>query len=103
MAILNIYSIRDNKVSTFDKPFIDVSDIHATRQLNVAVNDRQCQLAMFPEDFDLYRLGSIDDQTGVVTPESTPKFIIAAVSVRKNYQNQDAINALAETLKGGQK
>jgi hypothetical protein len=81
--ILKIYAIRDNKTSAFLRPFIELNDIQATRGLQQAVNDDKIQLSMFAEDFDLYLLGEIDDQSGAITPEKLPEFIVSAISLKK--------------------
>jgi hypothetical protein len=81
--ILKIFAIRDNKVGAFMRPFIEQSEIQATRALHQAVNDKAIQISMFAEDFDLYRLGEVDDQSGKLTTEKTPEFICSAESLKK--------------------
>jgi hypothetical protein len=84
---LSLYSVRDNKVSAYGKPFPEANNIQATRGLQIAVNTKEIQLSIFPEDFDLYKVGVFDDQTGEITTQK-PEFIISAVSlVKKEEKN----------------
>lgn len=81
--MLKIFSVRDTKVSSFSKPFTTKNEIEASRAFYVAVNDRECQVSQFPEDFDLFLLGEFDEVTGVIKPVEPPKFIVGAVSLVK--------------------
>jgi len=83
MARLNVYSIRDNKVSSFGTPFFSVSDVTATRSLIRAIGDSQLQLSMFAEDFDLYTFGSYNDSDGSFDLLKQPKFVVSAVSLKQ--------------------
>jgi len=78
---MSIYSIRDNKASAFNTPFFSESDVLATRSLTQAVRDPRLQLSMFPEDFDLYRLGLYDPVSGIISPAKQPEFVVSAVAV----------------------
>lgn len=90
MAQLKFFSIRDNKVSAYLRPFVDQNEIMAVRGLTAAVNmpKDSSQVAQFPEDFDLYHVATMDDITGEVIPEQPPKFIISAINcVKKGNEN----------------
>lgn len=82
MATVKIFAVRDNKVSSFLRPFAEQNEIMATRSLQIAINEPGIQLGMFPQDFDLYLLGEMDDINGHIIPEETPKFIISAISLK---------------------
>nr|WAE43332.1 MAG: nonstructural protein [Microviridae sp.] len=82
MPILKLFAIRDNKVGAYCKPFVESNAIQASRALHQAVNDPLVQLSQFPEDFDLYELAEIDDQTGNVTEKGSPIFVVSAVSLK---------------------
>lgn len=78
-----LYSIYDKKAKVFGLPFHAPSDVVAMRQVSVAAKDPQLQLAMFPDDFDLYQIGYFDDQTGKITVPGVPVFVIAVCSLSK--------------------
>lgn len=89
MSTQKIFAIRDNKVSAYLRPFVEPNEIQAVRGLQVALADEKIQLSMFPEDFDLYFLGEMDEITGVITPSEPPKFIVSAVSCKKMFEQQE--------------
>jgi len=81
---MKLFSIRDNKVSIYNRPFCEPDEISAVRSLSSVVNfEQKSQIAQFPGDFDLYHLATVDLITGETTPECPPKFIISAVSLVK--------------------
>jgi len=86
---MEMYSIKDNKVGTFSKPFAAVNKAEATRMLHTACNDPQVQLSMYPEDFDLYHVCTFSELTGQVkspineTGSVGPDFVVSAVSLKK--------------------
>jgi len=87
---MEMYSIKDNKVGTFNKPFSAVNKQDATRMLHTACNDPQVQLSMYPEDFDLYHVATFNEQTGHITGPvdnnnryDGPLFIVSAISLKK--------------------
>lgn len=82
---MNLYSIKDNKVGVFAKPFMCVNNAEATRMLHAACNDDKVQLSMYPEDFDLYHIGSMNEQTGHLNSpsENGPVFVVSAISLKK--------------------
>jgi len=97
MSTLKMFAIRDNKVSAYGRPFCEQNEILASRALSVAVKDTATQLSHFPEDFDLYLLGEFDDISGVLTPETPPKFVVGAVSLKKLAESRDSLVAELET------
>lgn len=82
---MRLYSIKDNKVGVFQKPFTAINNAEATRMLHTACNDDKLQLSVYPEDFDLYFIGTMNDQTGVLQAASGngPEFVVSAVSLKK--------------------
>lgn len=65
---LNIYSVRDLKAS-FGDVMMDVNDAVAMRNFQVACSRENTPLHVKGSDFELYRVGSFDTETGVITPE----------------------------------
>ena len=62
-----VYCVRDSK-SGFTSPVLSASDDLAKRDFFFAVSHDNALLANFPVDFDLYRVGSFDTVTGILTP-----------------------------------
>lgn len=77
--MLKIYSIKDTKAG-FMNPFYLQNDEVAIRSIKKAANDTTKVNAVneFPEDKELWYLGTFDEDTGAITGEK-PKFLIKAV------------------------
>lgn len=73
-----IYSLFDRAVATYARPMFAVAAGQVLRDLKVAVNDQQRQenLVMHSADFDLYKLGSFDDQTGRFELLDKPELVL---------------------------
>jgi len=59
-------AVRDRAADTFGRPFFVAAVAQAIRSFSDEVNraDKDNQLFNHPEDFDLYEVGSFDDDTG---------------------------------------
>lgn len=86
---MNLYSVKDNKVGIYQRPFVSVNDAEASRELHRAVQDNTLQLSMYAEDFDLYYIGKIDDNSGKITQKETePRFVVGAISFKKIVETE---------------
>lgn len=74
---LKMYAVRDGAAQVFMRPFPSQSDGVAIRDFTTAVNEpnRESQLYMHPEDFDLYVVGEWDNETGMFAPAEVPSQI----------------------------
>lgn len=79
---LKIYSIRDSKAEIYNTPFFQKTHGEAERNFMQLVNDDKSTVGKFPEDFDLYYLGTYDDQTGKLSALETPQHQIKAVNLK---------------------
>lgn len=77
----NAYAIRDSKAEIFYPPFYQHTHGAAERDMKTLVNDKSSTIAKHPEDFDLWLLGSFDDNTGVFTALPTPTHLVKAVQL----------------------
>ncbi|UPW41945.1 nonstructural protein [Dipodfec virus RodF1_63] len=77
--IMNIYAIRDTK-SGFLSPTLDVSHEVSRRNFEHAFMVASGESLFFThaEDYSLYCLGSYDTESGVITPNVVPEFIMNA-------------------------
>ena len=76
--IYGVFSIRD-KATCFMSPIVDVSEKSAIRNFARAVNNPDGLMEFAPGDFDLYQIGTYDDQTGKLEALS-PVVMIASGS-----------------------
>lgn len=78
-----VYSIRD-KFSGFGWPTVDTNDATAKRNFSFAVNNPAPNNMTFaPGDYDLYKIGFFDNDTGVFekTEGGIPEFIVNGASL----------------------
>lgn len=75
--ISGIYAIKDAK-STFMPCTVDVNDATAVRNFEHAVRLKDSILSSHPNDFALFRVGSFDNETGIVTAPIVPEFLCDA-------------------------
>lgn len=74
---IGIFAIRDSALGTFMPPYFYGSDGAAIRAFGDAVG-REAPDNLFhahPEHFSIYRLGSFDDETGLITAHE-PQYIV---------------------------
>lgn len=76
--INTIYSIKDTKIG-FTAPFTMQNDAVAVRAFSASAQAQQPNpVNTFPEDKELWKMGTFDDQTGVITSYE-PKYVAKAV------------------------
>lgn len=76
-----VYTIRDAKTGIYSKPFHAVNEPDAIRSFAQVVKDPRSVIATSPEDYDLYKVGTFDDQTGIFTCLATPEHRVKAVTL----------------------
>lgn len=82
MALMQIYSILDKKVTRFGPPLSFTHDEEVKRHLRNAVNKEGNDLNRYPEEFDLYRLGHMDESDGRLTSLAVPERIATLVDLK---------------------
>jgi hypothetical protein len=73
--LLYVYSIYDKKIEVYNTPFFFSDHISAARAFGRLQLDPQSMLYAYPDDYALYQIGEFDDQTGIVSPVTPPKYI----------------------------
>lgn len=86
---LNIYAIMDNKMSAFMTPFFSHNDLTAQRSLKMAVSSEGSAIATAPEDFDLYKIGIFDDESGLIDSHPTPVFVTRAAHLKEKSSTDE--------------
>lgn len=79
----NLYSVRDIKLQKYGIPFVAPNDEIAKRMLHSTISAGGTTMSEFPEDFQLYKLGNYDDDTGEFETEN--EFLANATE----YKNED--------------
>lgn len=76
--IKTIYAMKDD-LRGFLSPFTDVNDDVAMRNFDFGCKSND--LVNFrPQDFSLYKLGSIDEDSGIITPLASPVYLMSALT-----------------------
>lgn len=79
---LKAFSIRDAKGEVFHPPFYKHTHGEAERDFHQTTKDEKSMVNKYPEDYDLYFLGTYDDQTGLFKSLDTPQHIVKAVQLK---------------------
>lgn len=80
---LKMFSIRDTKGDVFHRPFYKQNEAEAERDFVTGVNDPKSTMYLYPEDFDLYFVGTYDEQTGTLSALETPVHIKKAIHCKR--------------------
>lgn len=86
--ILGVYSIQD-RLTGYLQPTFEVNDAVALRNFEHAVLSGGSLLDSHAVDYVLCRIGSLDDQTGVLTPVDPIQQIVTARAVLLKSMNQE--------------
>lgn len=91
--VMNVYSAKDTKAGIYHQPFYCRHEAEAIRMFTGAANDPNTNIATYPGDFELHKLGEWNDFSGQFENLETPKFVINGVTA-KNLNKQ--INQMIE-------
>lgn len=80
-SFINIYAIKDKKIG-FIEIMTGKTDGLMIRNLQGAARSKQTQVGQFPEDFELYALGKMDETNGTLYSET--RYITSAKDLIEN-------------------
>lgn len=89
MSIKRVYATRDSKTEFYYTPFYQNTEAEALRTFGSSTLNPESMLAKYPEDYDLFYLGTYDDQQGKFTLLDTPQHVVKAVNLIKPKTGQD--------------
>lgn len=78
-----IFSVYDKKAAVFSTPFVSHGNATATRDFRSALNDPNSQICKFSDDYDLYLVGTWDEDSGSIVAENVPVFIVSGSSLKE--------------------
>lgn len=78
--IVNVYCIRDVKTG-FLTPTFEVNDAVAMRNFSHAVQNSDSILFSHCKDFDLYKVGTFDSDSGRLMPIELPILVMSGADV----------------------
>lgn len=74
--ISQIMAVRDIKMEAYNAPFTVAKVGAAIRSFTDAVNSKEGDIAKHAKDFDLFHLGTYNDETGLIESFDQPKHIL---------------------------
>lgn len=75
--IIDVFSIKDAKVG-FMAPLTEVNSRVAIRNFAQSTKASGSVLGFSPADFTLYRIGTFDCESGLISPLLTPEYVASA-------------------------
>lgn len=79
---MQLFSIWDRKAMVWKDP-ICVAHLPALmRSLSRAMNSPENPVAEFAEDFELYRVGFFNNESGEITPVNPPEFVEQMANIK---------------------
>lgn len=77
-----VYSIFDDKANCFSFPHFNNTNAQAIRAFGDLVANPKTPVASHPEDYSLYQLGEMDDETGRLTSLPAPALLARATEFK---------------------
>lgn len=87
--VKTIYAVFDSVADTFAPPFTLNNDAEALRGFAGVAANPDTAVHNHPQDFHLYRLGTYDVRTGVITPDTPTRMCSAHEILRPNNPDQE--------------
>jgi len=82
--IVGVFSLRDAKLSGFSRPFFAQTEAQAVRMVQDLVNSgQQDDVCKHPDDFELWCLGSFDDEFGELVSDVKAVILCSSLVVAK--------------------
>lgn len=78
-----LISLKDRAVNAFQPVGNVRSEYEAFRVFKDLVSQPDTPQNRHPDDYDLYILGTLDDQSGLITPEATPRKIADGKTIKE--------------------
>lgn len=85
---MQVYTVKDKVAEIHNTPFFQISHAVALRAFREScLDDRDGNLLNSnPQDFELYYIGTYDDETGLVTSLNTPELLASGEKFKRPQQ-----------------
>ncbi len=100
---LNVYSIYDTAAGLYSRPFFCQSDAEALRMFSDLSVDAEHPVGKHPEDYAIFRLGTFDDNKGILQNEENECLStgLEVVSKSRNVNQTKQLDLVEEIAKYG--
>lgn len=71
--LIRLYSIYDRVARVYSDPFVSVNDATASRTFTLALSNHETLRFTCPEDYQLWYLGSMDNNSGEILSSDPPE------------------------------
>lgn len=86
--LLNVFSVLDVKAAHYGQPFYMANRASAQRAIAMQLKqDKQSVISQYPADFQLFFLGTFDDDSGMFNSVS-PQFVIGVSELAEGNLNE---------------
>lgn len=85
---MTIYAIKDEVIGFTGAIMTLHNDEEAKRMMASTVNAKDNQIAMYPKDFSIWRIGELDRISGSIEPEPTPSYVCRASDFTKEEAHE---------------
>lgn len=82
-ARIVVMAIHDSMAEAFSNPYFFPAEGAGIRAFAQGVNGGDKAMTANPGDFTLYRLGTYDERTGVLVPETDPVRVVTGLQVNQ--------------------
>jgi len=93
MAKQIVFAVFDKKANIYQNFFFARSIADAIRSFTTAVNDPNTQLNQFSDDFELFKVCEINDETAIVTNVE-----ISGLGLARTYQKRTSQSTQVENI-----
>lgn len=66
MSILSVFAVRDRAVDSFGQPIFATSEGGVIRSFRDEIANPESPFSKHPDDYDLYRIGTYDQESGAL-------------------------------------
>ncbi|AZL82684.1 nonstructural protein [Apis mellifera associated microvirus 20] len=80
--LLHAFTVFDSKSKSYNTPWFARSKPEAERNFVQLVKDEKSMVNQFPEDFDLFYIGTYDDNTAKFDLLETPEHMFKALTLK---------------------
>lgn len=96
MSKLNLYAVHDSKAGMYNRPMPSTNDQTAIRGFISNAINPESEINQNAQDYSLFRIGSYDESSSIITSESPPEFLINAETAILNNNQVQINNSIKE-------
>lgn len=101
MSLLKLYALHDSKAKMYNRPMPSQNDETSIRGFMEAAIKPDTDINNNPSDYSLFRIGTYDEETSILTPETPPEFLISAEQAILTHNENELHNKLKAKEKYG--